>query len=324
MPSRPTEDSFAPFDIRLRQAANAETPWHAGRYVPDLDLLRTLLTVPISQGDKQESGRTAKALDAWIAQELRRAGFPADAVWPRPRRPRVLGADLSALEARLDDVESLLWLHEQKTGQRLKPVELRRAIKALAMVRPGSHEAYILGDFYSKQVDVGMSSWRRGPDILISTKTMFSSHRNNLRNRHEEAVGEISSLRRRHPMAAMGFAFLVRSDIYEDEGSYAILNDILSRLRRAEVTFDATLLLVVEWKDDTPDQLALDEPDLNLAAGRFFSDIINSVTTRSPIQEHQEVRKRRDGEPIGGAPDPEYDDIVPDSAGESDNESPTH
>ncbi len=29
-------------------------------------------------------------------------------------------------------------------------------------------------------------------------------------------VGEITNLRDRHPMAAMGFAFLVRSNIYEE------------------------------------------------------------------------------------------------------------
>ena len=74
--------------------------------------------------------------------------------------------------------------------------------------------SYILGDFYAKQIDVGMSSWQRGPDLLISTKTMFLSYGKNLKNRHEEAVGEVSSLRRRHPMATMGYAYLVRRNIW--------------------------------------------------------------------------------------------------------------
>lgn len=304
MPPKSKDDSFAAFDVLL-ETDPFLNPWHKSEYLPNLDLLRELLTIPIRQGDKQESGRTAKALDAWIAHELRRAGFPADAVWPRLRRPRVLGDGMSKLEQSLDDLASELQAHESASGgARLKPQSLRRAIRAVDDARPGTHEAYILGDFYAKQVDVGLSSARRGPDILISTKTMFSSYRNNLRNRHEEAVGEISSLRRRHPMAAMGFVYLVRSDIYQEEGSYAILNDILTRLRRPDVTFDATLLLVAEWDDTlTHPVIVLDQPDLQLNAAHFFADIVNTVTARSPIQEHQLVRLRRDGEPIGGVPD---------------------
>lgn len=305
------EDAFAQFDALLRQASTDVTPWVGGEYVPDLDLLHRVFGLPISQGDKQESGRPAKALDAWIAQELRRAGFPVDAVWPRLRAPRVLGDGLAQLEAKLDDLAAQLRAHEAAAGKRLRPPELRRAIRSLEDGRPGSHDAYVLGDFYAKQVDVGLSSWNRGPDILISTKTMFSSYRKNLRNRHEEAVGEISSLRRRHPMAAMGFVFLVRADIYDDDGSYAILNNILTRLRRPEVTFDATMLLVANWVDgDEADSLTVEEPDDGLSASKFFTDIVNAVLARSPIQEHQSVRLRRDGEPVGGVPDPEdlYDD----------------
>jgi hypothetical protein len=303
MPPKPGEDSFAAFDALL--AADAPTnPWSQGTYLPNLDLLQTLLSIPIGQGDKQESGRTAKALDAWIAHEFRRAGFPADAVWPRPRKPRVLGDGMSKLEERLDELAAQLRLHEGELGGRLRPASLRKAIRAIDDVRPGSHEAYILGDFYAKQVDVGLSSSRRGPDFLISTKTMFSSYRNNLRNRHEEAVGEISSLRRRHPMATMGFVFLVRSDIYSEEGSYAILRDILTRLRRAGITFDATMLLVASWDDDAEHvQVNIEQPDVELGSARFFADVVNMVTVRSPIQEHQLVRLRRDGAPVGGMPD---------------------
>jgi len=183
---------------------------------------------------------------------------------------------------------------------------------------PGKHEAYILGDFYAKQIDVGLSSWQRGPDLLISTKTMFSAYRKNLRNRHEEAVGEVSSLRRRHPMAAMGYAYLVRRSIYDEEGAYAILYDILTRLRRPSETFDATMLLVVDWDDtaDNPVVTSVDEPAPELGSGRFFTDLIESVTTRSPISEHQDVRLRRDGRPVGGVPDGSAFDIADDDADE--------
>jgi CRISPR/Cas system CSM-associated protein Csm2 small subunit len=179
---------------------------------------------------------------------------------------------------------------------------------------PGSHEAYILGHFYAKQIDVGLSSWQRGPDLLVSTKTMFSAYRKNLKNRHEEAVGEVSSLRRRHPMAAMGYAYLVRRNIYDEEGAYAILYDILTRLRRTGETFDATMLLVAAWDDSAREPIvaSIDEPASDLSASLFFTNLIDAVTARAPVTEHQTVRLRRDGEPVGGLPEDDALDVPDD------------
>ena len=176
---------------------------------------------------------------------------------------------------------------------------------------PGTHEAYILGDFYAKQIDVGMSSWQRGPDLLISTKSMFSAYRKNLKNQHEEAVGEVSSLRRRHPMAAMGYAYLVRQNIFGEEGAYAILYDILTRLRRPGEAFDATMLLVADWPETAgpPAVMGVYEPAPDLTASTFFTDLIDAVTSRSPISEHQRVRLRRNGEPPGGLPNDDAFDL---------------
>jgi hypothetical protein len=305
------QDSFTQFDGLLRdRLAQNVSPWSANGYIPDRDLFRELLTIPISQGESQESGRPAKALDAWIAHELRRAGFPPDGVWPRLRRPRVLAEGLDRLETSVDRLGQQLAAAEEG-GNRLRPPELRRAIREVAAAVPGTHEAYILGDFYAKQIDVGMSSWQRGPDLLISTKTMFSAYRKNLKNRHEEAVGEVSSLRRRHPMAAMGYAYLVRRNIFDEDGAYAILYDILIRLRRSASTFDATMLLVADWDEtaEPPAVTSVDEPAEDLTASRFFTDLIEAVTTRSPISEHRAVRLRRDGEPAGGLPDADAFDL---------------
>lgn len=297
-------DAFALFDPVLATADIEASPWVHGRQVPDLDLLRSLLSLPISTGEKQESGRVAKAFDAWVAHELRRAGFPADGVWPRLRRPRVLPDDLRPLEEGLDDLANAL-AEAEASGEKVTPPGLRKAIRSLQGRLPGASEAYILGDFYAKQVDVAISSWRRGPDVLISTKTMFSSYRKNLKNRHEEAVGEVSSLRARHPMATMGYAYLVRRNVFEEDGAYAILYDILERLRRPGQAFDATLLLVADWDEsaDPPQVTSIDQPSEVLDASRFFEDIIEYVTDRSPIKEHAEVRRRRAPEPPGGLPD---------------------
>lgn len=309
MPKVPKPDAFTIFDPILEAADHTASPWSSDRYVPELDLFRELLTLPISTGEKQESGRAAKAFDAWVAHELRRAGFPPDAVWPRTKRPRVLPDNIAPLEQGLENLAAALSTVESG-GTRLKPTALRRAIRALDGKLPGAPEAYILGDFYAKQIDVAISSWRRGPDVLISTKTMFSSYRKNLKNRHEEAVGEVMSLRARHPMATMGYAYLVRKNVFEEEGAYAILYDILERLRRPGEAFDATLLLVADWDDAAkpPEVTAIDQPCEILDASRFFEDIIDYVTDRSPVKEHVEVRRRRAPEPVGGLPDEEDPD----------------
>lgn len=75
------------------------SPWDLAvdpaRYVADLDLLRELLAVPIHLQAQVRSGLHAKAVDVWIAAELRRAGVGADEVWPRPSLPRVLPREVA-------------------------------------------------------------------------------------------------------------------------------------------------------------------------------------------------------------------------------------
>ena len=234
-------------------------------------------------------------------------GVPGSLPTPcgRGRADRVFSpAELADLEGAIDELMAALE-EAEASGTKLTPARVRRAIRGLNDQRLGEKDAYILGDFYAKQVDVVISSWRRGPELLISTKTMFSSYRNNFKNRHEEAVGEVDTLRRRHPMAAMGFAFLVRSNIYEGEGDYALLQNILTRLRRRGETFDATMLLVAEWDDSDPAGTLrpIDQPDAQLGAGTFFTDLIRATMERTPVAEHGEVRRRREGEPKGGLPD---------------------
>lgn len=305
----PREDVFASFDGLLANADIDSNPWTGESYIPSLDLLRSLLAIPITAGERQESGRTAKAFDAWIAHELRRAGFDRDAVWPRMRQPRVLPGDLARLEAALDYLQRNLKLHEATTGQRLQPPSIRRAIRDLDGKMPGVSEAYILGDFYAKQIDVTISNWKRGPEVLISTKTMFSSYRKNLKNRHEEAVGEVASLRARHPQAVMGYAYLVRHSIFEEKGAYEILIDILTRLRRPEQAFDATMLLVIDW-NEASEPLSIggpNEPAGSLTSGGFFSDLIGFALERTPVSENVEVRRRRTPSQFEGVTEGDFD-----------------
>lgn len=316
--------------------ASADSPWvvpvHPERegeriYAPDYDLARRLLAVPIAAGyaREQQSGRVAKALDAWVAHELRRSGFPAGSVWPRTERPRVLPGDLvpveeavGAAEERLEQFEERLARYADKAagkGHAGKPPSLRQVGAAIRKVRralPGSGAANILGRFYVKQVDVAVSSWQQGPDVLISTKTQFSSYLNNKNNRYEEAVGEITNLRDRHPMAATGFAFLVRTNIHDESGAFVYLRDLLLRLRKPDGAFDATMLLIADWDDETRTLQPVEDPAAELSAERFFTDLLDAVMSNTPVDRHQEIRLRRLGEPPPGGMPPTDDPLLSD------------
>jgi hypothetical protein len=151
-------DHFLPAEPRVN-------PWQAGGgYRADYELLTKLLSA--AAGTVQQSGIVAAAADVWAAEELRRAGFEPDEVWPRRTQPRVLPRDVrnfvegGALTKKLRaDVE-----------QRYTHTKARKALPA---------EAHVLGSAYSKQADVVVASWAAGVEVLISTKTMLSSYQKN-------------------------------------------------------------------------------------------------------------------------------------------------
>lgn len=282
-------------------------------YVPDYQVLHDLLAVPIAQGyaQAQQSGRVAKSLDAYIAHELRRAGFPASAVFPRPFQPRVLAPEFREIELNVQAILKDLADFEANGGGRLKPASLRAAIARLAKSMPGSSDANILGRFYVKQVDVVVSDWRRGPDVLVSGKSQFSSYLNNKNNRYEEAIGEATNLRDRYPMAAMGYAYIVRDNVF-DGGAFELLRDLLVRLRKPDGPFDATALLVAEWDDSTLALVRVEDPAASLALPRFFEDLLNAVMSYTPVGIHADVRARKRGEPPPGGFPPEEDAVMVD------------
>lgn len=295
----------APLDLPLWVRPEGSADEQARTYVPDYATLRGLLAVPILGGHamSQQSGRVAKSLDAYVAYELRRAGFDPSTVFPRPRQPRVLSPELAPVEAAVETMLAELETYESESG-RLKR-ELRSSINRVAAAVSGSADTNVLGRFYTKQVDaVVVSNWLRGPDVLVSGKTQFSSYLNNKNNRYEEAIGEAHNLRDRYPLTAMGFAYLVRSNVFE-EGAFELLRDLLARLRRPDGPFDATVLLVADW--DGNNQLAsIEDPADALSLPRFFEDLLNAVMAYTPVDVHENVRALKLGEPPGGFP-PEED-----------------
>jgi hypothetical protein len=268
--------------VASRPEAN---PWiideHGRRHFqPDYEVLVDLIELPIAAGSGAETGRLAKAIDFWTASELRRAGFDADEVWPRATRPRVLPRDLALFLRKL-------------------PARERAAVEAHVLrnrsVAPS--DARVLGRAYVKQVDVLIAQWSRGPELLVSTKSMVSSFRNNLPNRFEEAYGDAKNLRGRYPLASMGFLFLMRSTVADEPGTLDRVVDMLRKLREEPDVYDTTCLVLAEWTDATPfggvnvrDELV--PPDLR--ADTFLAELIEAVLDRTPIDMHVDVRERRE------------------------------
>ena len=75
---------------------------------------------------------------------------------------------------------------------------------------------------------------------MVSTKRMDSSFGKNVLNRVEESYGDAKNLRARHPLAAMGFFFALRSTaLTQEPATVEKLIDLLSKLQREEDAYDA-------------------------------------------------------------------------------------
>ena len=205
-------------------------------FAPDFDTLRRLLGVPLYLKAGTQSGVPALALDVWLSYELRRAGFTPEQVWPRPRHPRILPAAVVAL------------LKSLPAGLR-KPVQERVEISS-SIKGVTSSSGIILGKNYTKQVDVIITDWATGPELLVLTKRMDSSYGKNAANRVEESYGDAKNLRLRYPLAALGFVFGLRSDILHKEPKKAEwLCDLLAKLGQEDDAYHATCLVLMDYAD---------------------------------------------------------------------------
>lgn len=323
--------AWALFDAVLDDASpNGEhsTPWQNGVYVPDIATLERLLgaALQVVPDGKTQSGVAALALDVWVAYELRRAGFHPDAVWPRAQSPRVVPTSITGLLDALPARES-------------KPLRDRIEGRNPPSGVIGA-SANVLGKNYIKQVDVVMSSWDTGPQLLISTKRMDSSFGKNAANRVEESYGDAKNLRGRHPLAALGFVFGLRSTAFDVEPATARwIADLLEKLGREDDAYDAVCLLVLEYGGEAREaseapasiladagatgtdvdalDVSLAEVDAKLEAlpvvrvrrdlaplpldpARFLQLIVDHVLDVTPITLHREARARA-GRPVVGS-----------------------
>jgi hypothetical protein len=202
-----------------------------------LDFLGRLLGVPVLLSASTQSGVPAIALDVWVAHELRRAGFAADEVWPRATAPRMVPREITAL------LDALPRKERADLAARLA-----KGVKDVT-----GAEAKILGKHYVKQVDVVMSAWHTGPQVMVSTKRMDSALGQNAANRVEESYGDAKNLRSRHPRCALGFMYCLRAaaiDEGPDKADWLI--DLLGKLGEEEDAYDAVALVVPVLADPPP------------------------------------------------------------------------
>jgi len=289
----------------LVASAPVTSPWthaagEAPTYLPDHGLLAELLAVPVRLGLPTESGAPAKAVDVWAAHELRRAGFGADEVWPRPSPPRVLPYEVGLLREALP---------KKLSGELFERIDGGKVRSGIT-----SSDAYVLGKAYTKQVDVLIAQWSRGPELMISTKRMGSSFGNNALNRIEESYGDAKNLRGRHPLAATGYLFVIRGTAFRTAASTAErLLDLLIKLAQEPDAYDATALVVYELVGEDgarldgdpppdPSRVRIDLPHKmippELRIDRFLTTMVDAVLTRTPVDLHVEVRNRRRGTPL--------------------------
>ncbi|MER7609269.1 hypothetical protein [Nocardioides sp. NPDC127503] len=281
MPSL-TDRSWVLFDQIVAEAPKRdESPWDADeRFAPDFDTLALLLGVPLALKAKPRTRVPALALDVWVAYELRRAGFHPDRVWPRATAPRVLPADVGRF------VNSL-------------PKKLQEEMRArLVNGRSGgttSASANLLGKNYIKQVDVVMSTWSTGPELMISTKRMDSSFGKNAANRIEESYGDAKNLSLRHPQAALGFFYLLGSSAFHEEPETAArLIDLLQKLGREDDAYGAVGLVVPEWdviaptsdgSEEDPAPMTLDDDILGIDEEEASAEEASSVEDAAPVDD---------------------------------------
>lgn len=262
-------------------------PWRGGgRFQFDDELLRVLIQVAVDTGRAQRAhtGGVALAVDVWVASELRRAGFDADAVWPRAEEPRSVPSPL-AIAARN---------FKYPRGKATRQLQESAVDKLLAAV--GSGRSTIVGGQFVKEVDVVIADAAQGLELAVSTKGMTGSYSNNITNRWEEASGDLLNIRRRFPLAAFGFVLLVTTPILQEPGSWLRLKDMMRKLTApmpgAEGSaYDAGCLVVADWKNGRA-QLQMDAVPADLAPARFFERMIPAVFSRSPVAFHALARKQ--------------------------------
>lgn len=166
---------------------------------------------------------------------------------------------------------------------------------------PSTHRrpnaANILGAHFPKEIDVVMARYDRGLELGVSTKTMLSSPTKNIGNRREEASGDLLNIRRRFPLSAFGYFFVLAQDIAQNQGWFDKLIDMCRKVELSTPgdeanAYDASCLLVVELQEKPPKTVVHEtaSPE-DLRADLFFTRMLDNLLMRSQSDDHREARR---------------------------------
>lgn len=268
------ETLYRDIEVLLEGVEAKEGRFSGCSFEPDFDFLSALLAVPLEAGAGIRSGDMPACLDLWIAEQFASAGFERHLLWPGRSLPRVVDPAV-----------------QQGIGA-LSPDQSRVA-RRVVDASGASKDAYVLGTAYCKQVDVGMASWPSGPELLVSTKTMSGSYDKNLKNRFEEAYGDVMNLRGRHPLAAHGYCFLIGCTIADSPNQLTCAIHTVRQLRETAGGYDAAAIVMydpmaTDGKCVTAD-LQKPIPD-DLSARSFFATLISVVLKAAPANWHETAR----------------------------------
>lgn len=266
-------------DFAQVTAPKAESPWKNRAYRPDTSRLGGLLSVCASSAGKwkpQEGGDLGAALDLWVADELRRAGYESDAVWPRTEEPRVLPAAIASAMGKLSKADRM-----SSAMQRLRE-------------RAGASAPVVLGEFFAKKVDVLVADWDRGVEIMVSTKAMTGSFGNNMNNRWEEFTGDLRNMRGRFPLAVLGIVYLADVAILKEQTQFKRLLDMLRKLRMETLpsrAYDSTALVLAKATGAGKAALKMNEVPADVAPAQFFERLLATAWERLPVSERATARE---------------------------------
>jgi hypothetical protein len=158
----------------------------------------------------------------------------------------------------------------------------------------GASRSTVVGGQFNKEVDVVIANDDRGLELAVSTKAMTDSYGKNVSNRWEEASGDLLNIRRRFPLAALGFAFIATEPVLREATSFGRLKDMLRKLTTVVTgpegsAYDCACLILADWtggrarlhENHVPDDLGID---------RFFERLLPVLFARSPVTDHTNAR----------------------------------
>ncbi len=304
-------------DLYAEVPAQLSSPWQGKTYSPDYPLLHSLIDVTVQNGKAFEprTGALAAATNVWVATELRRAGFDPNRVWPRAEAPRILPWDAAAaidkVKLRKDPGRArTAWgISTGVTKNDMRVIQERTVEALLEEIGRGpalapergtgerKNPANILGAHFPKEIDVSMARYDRGLELGVSTKTMIREPTKNIPNRREEASGDLLNIRRRFPLSAFGYFFLLEYTIAQNAGHFDKVIDMCRKVALSSPgdeanSYDASCLIIVELEENPPKVVvhqALAPADLG--ADRFFEKLIDTLLLRSQQDDHREARK---------------------------------